>query len=112
LSIEPIYFHREGRDVVIKVIAKGEDGNDELQILQFLNSEPLRSDPANATVPVLEFLTYDGWKFAVMPHWGSCDYPPMKNVAECLEFADQILSVSLVFYFLVCIPLLRVNFRV
>jgi hypothetical protein len=83
-----------GRDVIIKVISKGEEGVQELQILKLLNSAPLRLDPANATVPVLEFLAYGDWTFAVMPRWGSCTFPPLKDAAECLEFADQVVSVS------------------
>ncbi|OCH86780.1 hypothetical protein OBBRIDRAFT_806534 [Obba rivulosa] len=74
------------RDVVIKVVAKGEDGMKELEILQYINSEPLRSDPRNATVPVLEFLQYQDWWFAVMP----------RDASECLEFTEQMLS-ALVF---------------
>jgi hypothetical protein len=33
--------------MVIKVVAKGHEGIGELKILQLLNLEPLKSDPAN-----------------------------------------------------------------
>jgi len=80
------------RDVIIKVVAKGEYGLEELEILQLLNSEPLRSNPANATVPVLDFLEYDSWHFIVMPCWSDCDMPWFRNADECLELMDQTLS--------------------
>ncbi|OCH86784.1 hypothetical protein OBBRIDRAFT_852835 [Obba rivulosa] len=80
------------RDVVIKIVAKGEDGMKELEILQYINSEPLRSDPRNATVPVLEFLQYQDWWFAVMPRCDQSDELPFRDASECLEFAEQMLS--------------------
>ncbi|EGN92928.1 hypothetical protein SERLA73DRAFT_79145 [Serpula lacrymans var. lacrymans S7.3] len=82
---------RQNRDVVIKVVAKGNEGLKELEILQLLNSEPLRSDPYNATVPVLEFLKYDGWHFIVMPFYDDCSSPPFRNIHECLDFVEQVL---------------------
>ena len=51
------YMSRKNRDVVIKVIAKGNEGLSELEILHHLNLEPLRSDPNDSTVSVLEFMT-------------------------------------------------------
>ena len=36
------------------------EGLNELEVLHLLNSEALRSDPANLTVPVLEFLGFRG----------------------------------------------------
>ncbi|ETW78624.1 hypothetical protein HETIRDRAFT_419877 [Heterobasidion irregulare TC 32-1] len=83
---------RENRDVVIKVVSKGDEGRRELEILQLLNSEPLRSDPANATVPVLEFLEFHDWHFVVMPFCDQCDELPFLNVSEGFDFADQILA--------------------
>ena len=78
---------------MIKVVAKGDEGARELQILQILNSEPAKSDPNNATVPVVEFLCYGDWKFVVMPFCDGCDEVPLRNVKECLEFATQVLQV-------------------
>ena len=37
----------ENRDVVIKVVAKGHEGLNELKILELLNVEPLKSHPAS-----------------------------------------------------------------
>lgn len=81
------------RDVVIKVVAKGKEGAHELGILRKLNTEPLRSDPSNATVPVLEFLEVGDWTFAVMPYCDPCEQPPILHASECLEFTEQILKV-------------------
>jgi len=83
---------RKNRDVVIKVVAKGDEGLNELEILHLLNSEPLRSDPANSTVPVLEFLTFRDWQFAVMPFYDACNASPFLRASECLDFAEQVLS--------------------
>jgi hypothetical protein len=85
----------ENRDVVIKVVAKGHEGLRELKILELLNVEPLKSDPANATAPIVEFLHYHDWHFVVMPFCDGSDEKPFLNAMECLEFADQVLSVSL-----------------
>lgn len=88
------HFFRQNRDVVIKVVAKGDEGRRELEILQLLNSEPLISDSGSFTVPVLEFLEHFDWTFAVMPFCDHCDVPFL-NASECLDFAEQVLTVSL-----------------
>ena len=93
-DIEHVISYRENRDVVIKVVSKGDEGRRELEILQLLNSEPLRSDPANATVRVLEFLEFHDWHFVVMPLCDQCDELPFLNMSEGFEFADQVLAVS------------------
>ncbi|OCH86782.1 hypothetical protein OBBRIDRAFT_806536 [Obba rivulosa] len=80
------------RDVVIKVVSKGDEGAKELEILQYLNSEPLRSYAGNTTVPILDFLHFDDWRFAVMPRCDPSDSLPFRDAGECLEFSDQILS--------------------
>ena len=81
--------------MVIKVIAKGREGLSELKILELLSVEPLKSDPANPTVPIVEFLHYHDWHFVVMPFCDGSDVKPFLNAMECLEFAEQVLSVSL-----------------
>jgi hypothetical protein len=80
--------------VVIKVVAKAEEGLRELQILRRLSSEPLKSDPSNPAVPVIEFLTYEDWHFAVMPFCDPFDSAPFLTASECLNVAEQALSVS------------------
>ncbi|KAI0057568.1 kinase-like protein [Artomyces pyxidatus] len=83
---------RLNRDVVIKVVSKGTEGSRELDILQFLNTPLIRSDPANATVPVLQFLRAGDWAFVVMPFCDACEYMPMVNAQETFELTDQLLS--------------------
>jgi len=90
-----LWYCSEHRDVVIKVVSKGHEGLRELKILELLNAEPLKSDPASATVPIVEFLQYDDWHFVVMPFCDGSDEKPFSNAMECLEFAEQVLSVSL-----------------
>ena len=91
ISFAPL---KKNRGIVIKLIAKGDEGANELEILHLLNPEPLRSDPANLTVPVLEFLSFRDWRFAVIPYYDACDASPFLRASECLDFAEQVLSVS------------------
>ena len=55
-----LWFFSEHRDVVIKVVSK---------VLEPLNAEPLKSDLASATVPIVEFLQYDDWHFVIVILW-------------------------------------------
>lgn len=86
---------RKNRDVVIKVVSKGQEGLRELNILRLLNTEPLVSDPHNATIPVIEFLTLEDWHFAVMPFHSMCDEVRFTTPEEVFEFAGQLFEVSL-----------------
>lgn len=53
------------RDVVIKLLYRN---SSERLIFNLLASEPIRSDPLNFTVPVIEILKYDEeFSFVVMP---------------------------------------------
>ncbi|KAI0067642.1 kinase-like protein [Artomyces pyxidatus] len=83
---------RGNRDVVIKVISKGEEGIEELRILQYLNSAPLRSHPKNNTITVLDFLYYLDWSFIVMPAMTTSSDVPMYSANEALDFCEQLLS--------------------
>ncbi|KAI0057596.1 kinase-like protein [Artomyces pyxidatus] len=83
---------RCNRDVVIKVVSKGQEGSGELEILKFLNTPDMRLDAANATVPVLEFISIGEWTFVVMPFCDGCENMPMVNAHEVLEFMEQLLS--------------------
>jgi hypothetical protein len=75
-------------------VSKGSEGESELQILRYLNSEPVRSDPANSTVPVIEFLQFQDWNFVVMPFCDGCDELPFRDASECFDFAEQALAAS------------------
>ncbi|PPQ96146.1 hypothetical protein CVT26_004781 [Gymnopilus dilepis] len=83
---------RNNRDVVIKPVSKGDEGRTERQILQVLNSAPLRSNPANPALEVIEFIELHDFCFAVMPCCDACDDRPFLTSFECLEFAEQVLE--------------------
>ena len=70
------------------------EGLNELEVLHLLNSEALRSDPANLIVPVLEFLGFRDRQFSVMPFYDACNASSFLRASECLDFAEQVLPVS------------------
>ncbi|KDQ16747.1 hypothetical protein BOTBODRAFT_72912, partial [Botryobasidium botryosum FD-172 SS1] len=78
----------ENRDVVIKPVSYGARSTNELQILKYLNSDALRADKANTTVPVVEFLEYSGWTFAITQRWNDSVIPEFVDIGEVLEWAD------------------------
>ncbi|EMD36653.1 hypothetical protein CERSUDRAFT_123756 [Gelatoporia subvermispora B] len=88
----PLVIGNLNRDVVIKLVAKGEEGIEELRILEYLNSDQMRHDHRNATVPVLDYLQVHDWQFVVMPFCDPCTSLPLRSRAECLEFAEQLLD--------------------
>lgn len=73
----------------------GDTKTNELRILEFLNSDMLRADETNATVPVIEFIEHSGWTFAVTPRWSESTDPEFVDVGEVLDWALQLISVSL-----------------
>lgn len=83
---------RKNRDVVIKPVSWGSEETQELRILRYLNSDPIRANPANATVPVIDILEHSAWTFAVMPFWGDCDRPEFATAGEALEWASQLIG--------------------
>ncbi|KIM36293.1 hypothetical protein M413DRAFT_320168 [Hebeloma cylindrosporum] len=77
---------RLGRDVVIKVVSNESVASAELKALELLNSEPLRSDPRNHTIHVVEFLHLHNFVFAVMPRWDAAfdaEFDTVKEVTHC-----------------------------
>jgi hypothetical protein len=82
---------RHLRNVVIKVIP---EENLELEILKILSSVPLRSDPRNHTIPVLQFISGAGVEFVVQAHWCEhWDWPPFDCFESRLKMALQLLEV-------------------
>ncbi|KAI0041364.1 hypothetical protein FA95DRAFT_1501607 [Auriscalpium vulgare] len=68
-------------------------GENELSVLQHLATEPLRSDPRNRCVPLLDVLELpDGEKLVVLPLLHPWDTPRFKTVGEVVAFFDQILN--------------------
>ncbi|KAF6753298.1 other/AgaK1 protein kinase [Ephemerocybe angulata] len=85
-----------GREVIIRMIS-GPTSSDELKIFQRLNSTKARADPRNHTLPVLEYLTFDGFVFVVMPRWGdsfTCDVDqlPFSAVSEIFDLAETLFE--------------------
>lgn len=55
-------------DVVIKLV---QNDSSELMVAKKLSTEPMKSDPNNFTIPILDILKYDqGYSFIVMPRYG------------------------------------------
>ena len=70
---------------------------DELKIALMLNAEPLRQDPKNHCVPVLDhFQNPDDSEtsYMVMPYLRQLEDPNMRLVDDIVSFVDQILEAS------------------
>jgi hypothetical protein len=87
---------------VIKVLSYQNEGVGEVEILKYLSSEPVKSEIDNPIVPVLEFLNYNGWIFAVQPRWGDCMEPEIESVDHGLEFCVQVTKVRASFKCILC----------
>jgi hypothetical protein len=60
------------------------------------SAEPLRSDPRNHCVPILDLIQDDedpNVSYMVMPHLRPMENPPFESVEEVIDYADQILEV-------------------
>ena len=69
----------------------------EIEMVQYLSSEPLRSDPRNHTVPFLEILTVPDdpeITLLVMPLLRSCHDPDFCTIGEALSFLTQVFEVK------------------
>ncbi|KIY51958.1 hypothetical protein FISHEDRAFT_70194 [Fistulina hepatica ATCC 64428] len=99
-SISPQIWPARTKDVIVKVISDGIDptGLRELEILQTLTSEPLKSHPDNQCVPVLEYIRHDKWVFAVFPRWSNCTEPNFESVGEVLDFCEQVTRTLAFFH--------------
>ena len=73
-----------------------EIGRKENRIARMLSSEPLKNDPRNHCVPVLEVIDNPSNAsrfYLVMPLLRSVDDPPFDRVKEIVDFVDQMLEV-------------------
>jgi hypothetical protein len=86
----------DGKDVIIRLIAKGGDGRDHLEILCKLSSPSLATDPANHMLPLLAELAKDDMTFAVFPLIDNCSFrrPWFHTVAEVFDALEQVLEVG------------------
>ncbi|KAI0352731.1 hypothetical protein OH77DRAFT_1513089 [Trametes cingulata] len=67
----------------------------ELQITPYLSSHPLRRDPRNHSIPILDVLhdpQDDNWSYLVMPFLRYIDDPPFETVGDILECCEQLLQ--------------------
>ncbi|EPS92684.1 hypothetical protein FOMPIDRAFT_1137462, partial [Fomitopsis schrenkii] len=70
-------------------------GDNESWITSMLSSEPLRRDPRNHSVPVLDIFPDDddpGVSYMVMPLLRLIDEPKFDLVEELIDFVDQLLE--------------------
>ncbi|KAI0039017.1 hypothetical protein FA95DRAFT_1658502 [Auriscalpium vulgare] len=84
----------DGKMVYIKRV---QTGDLESRIAIRLSSEPLRSDPRNHSVPILDtFVDSDDSQisYIVMPFLRPMDWPEIDYIGELLDFGEQILEVS------------------
>ncbi|KAF9457533.1 hypothetical protein BDZ94DRAFT_1272850 [Collybia nuda] len=80
-----------GRDVVIRLVS-GRDPSDELKFLQRLNTEQARADPRNHSICILDYISFDGLVFAVMPRWDQSFNHNFHTVAELVYFTETFLE--------------------
>ncbi|KAG2004502.1 other/AgaK1 protein kinase [Coprinopsis cinerea AmutBmut pab1-1] len=82
-----------GREVIIKMVSFGEKESDELKIYRRLNTPGARADPRNRTLPVIDYITYDGLVFVVTPRWGEPVVGlSFSTVEQLLLMTDQLLE--------------------
>lgn len=87
----------DGKFVVIKQL--NQENTAELEIVQFLNREHLRSDVRNNAVPVLDLLYAPGTErddpvtFLVMPQLRPWDDPWLETYGEAIAFFTQMFRV-------------------
>ena len=89
----------DGAYVALKIVRRSENP-EEVEIAQFLTSEPLRSDCSNHCVPIYDTLPVpdDGdLVIMVMPLLRSYTSPAFNTVGEVLECFRQIFEVTTTF---------------
>ena len=84
----------DGRPVVMKLLLDNGERNYEREILEFLCSPHLRSDPRNHTVELLDVfkLPNSGNIVIVMPMLRWFNSPEFQTVGEAVEFLRQIFE--------------------
>lgn len=91
---------QDGQQVLIKMVVPGQDnreGEDELAILRYFSSPPLKDDPSNHVVPCLDSFPIPGvgsGHFIVMPLLRRYEEPPFHNLAEVHDFLQQLFEVN------------------
>ncbi|KAF8882648.1 hypothetical protein CPB85DRAFT_1339423 [Mucidula mucida] len=83
---------RLGRELVLKLISTTSSPTPELLALQRLNTPTARSDPRNHTIPVLDFVTWGGLVFAVMPRWICAFNIRFRTLEDSIVLWEQLLE--------------------
>ena len=80
--------------MIIKEVGRDDE---EIRIARMLSSEPLKDDPRNHCVPILQVIDDpddDSKSYLVMPLLRAADHPPFDQVKEIVDFVDQLLEVG------------------
>ncbi|KAG9011096.1 hypothetical protein FRB94_009239 [Tulasnella sp. JGI-2019a] len=64
----------------------------ELDLLEYLNTEEIRDDPWNHSVPILDIIPHEKHVEVMMLRLQPFDSPPFQNVAEFLDLLRQLLE--------------------
>ncbi|KAF8881728.1 hypothetical protein CPB85DRAFT_1567343 [Mucidula mucida] len=80
-----------GRDVMLKAIS-GPKPTGELQAFRLLHSDALRDDPRNHTIPVLEYIDFNGQVFIVMPRWYHAILADFAKVGELVRYGHAFME--------------------
>lgn len=84
----------DGRLVCLKRVASS---GQELQIGMYFSNSPIRDDSHNHCIPIIDSFPDDEHEeisYIVMPFLRTMDDPPFDIVNDILNFADQVLEVS------------------
>ncbi|KDN34740.1 hypothetical protein RSAG8_12182, partial [Rhizoctonia solani AG-8 WAC10335] len=88
---------RDEQQVMIKIViptSQGE-GADEYAVLRHFSTPPLKDDPSNHVVPLIDSFPIPGVAagiFIVMPLLGAYDRPPFRDLAEIHDFLQQLFD--------------------
>ncbi|KAI8984969.1 kinase-like domain-containing protein [Trametes punicea] len=82
-------------DNALVLMKRVRSDSDELAIATYLSSDPLRDDPRNHCVPILDVLRDpedEEISFLVMPFLRQVDNPPFETVGTLLDCCEQLLE--------------------
>ncbi|KAF8595937.1 kinase-like protein [Ceratobasidium sp. AG-I] len=86
------------RQVMIKMLlpaVNDREGEEELALLQYFSSPPLKDHPSNHIVPCLDSFPIpgvEGGTFIIMPLLSGYTHPPFYNLVEVHDFLQQLLE--------------------
>ncbi|KAF8900797.1 hypothetical protein CPB85DRAFT_1439366 [Mucidula mucida] len=80
-----------GRDVILKSIS-GPQPSKELRAFRLLQSDALRNDPRNHTIPVLDYVNFNSQVFVVMPRWNVAIKADFAKVGELVRYGQAFME--------------------